>query len=95
MGQVLHGGAITTAAVRRAIQHSQESLSDRLRMVVAARRVVIGGPVAAEPKVRFSQALQQAARLTQPVSPCSPSSARNCATIALSSALRAASPTSG
>ena len=26
MGQVLHGGARTTAAVRRAIQHSQESL---------------------------------------------------------------------
>jgi transposase-like protein len=27
MGQVLHGGATTTAAIRRAIQHSQESLS--------------------------------------------------------------------
>jgi len=26
MGQVLHGTAITTEAVRRAIQHSQESL---------------------------------------------------------------------
>ena len=26
MGQVLHGSARTTAAVRRAIQHSQESL---------------------------------------------------------------------
>jgi transposase-like protein len=26
MGQVLHGSATTTAAVRRAIQHSQESL---------------------------------------------------------------------
>ena len=26
MGRVLHGGATTTAAVRRAIQHSQESL---------------------------------------------------------------------
>ncbi|MGB8601165.1 MAG: IS481 family transposase [Rhizomicrobium sp.] len=26
MGQILHGGATTTAAVRRAIQHSQESL---------------------------------------------------------------------
>jgi transposase-like protein len=26
MGQVLHGGATTTAAIRRAIQHSQESL---------------------------------------------------------------------
>ena len=28
MGQVLHGGATTTAAIRRAIQHSQESLRD-------------------------------------------------------------------
>lgn len=27
MGQVHHGSATTTAAVRRAIQHSQESLS--------------------------------------------------------------------
>ena len=27
MGQVLHGSARTTAAVRRAIQHSQESLN--------------------------------------------------------------------
>src|SRR6266487_968757 len=27
MGQILHGSARTTAAVRRAIQHSQESLS--------------------------------------------------------------------
>ena len=26
MGQVLHGGATTTAAIRRAIQHSQEGL---------------------------------------------------------------------
>ena len=26
MGQVFHGGATTTAAIRRAIQHSQESL---------------------------------------------------------------------
>ena len=26
MGQVLHGSARTTAAIRRAIQHSQESL---------------------------------------------------------------------
>jgi transposase-like protein len=26
MGQILHGGATTTEAVRRAIQHSQESL---------------------------------------------------------------------
>ncbi len=27
MGKVLHGSATTTEAVRRAIQHSQESLS--------------------------------------------------------------------
>jgi hypothetical protein len=26
MGQILHGGATTTEAVRRAIQHSRESL---------------------------------------------------------------------
>jgi hypothetical protein len=32
MGQVLHGSATTTEAVRRAIQHSQESLR-----VLAAR----------------------------------------------------------
>ncbi len=32
MGQILHGSATTTAAVRRAIQHSQESL-----MVLAKR----------------------------------------------------------
>ena len=32
MGQILHGSAKTTAAVRRAIQHSQESL-----MVLAER----------------------------------------------------------
>lgn len=32
MGQILHGSARTTAAVRRAIQHSQESL-----MVLAQR----------------------------------------------------------
>ena len=33
MGQVLHGSARTTAAVRRAVQHSQESLR-----VLARRR---------------------------------------------------------
>ena len=31
MGQVHHGGATTTAAVRRAIQHSQESLRVQTR----------------------------------------------------------------
>ena len=31
MGQVLHGCATTTAAVRRAIQHSQESLRELAR----------------------------------------------------------------
>ena len=31
MGQVLHGGATTTAAIRRAIQHSQESLRSLAR----------------------------------------------------------------
>ena len=28
MGQLLHGSATTTAAIRRAIQHSRESLRD-------------------------------------------------------------------
>jgi transposase-like protein len=31
MGQVLHGSARTTEAVRRAIQHSQESLRELAR----------------------------------------------------------------
>lgn len=38
MGQVLHRGAITTEAVRRAIQHSQESLR------ILARRLQPGPP---------------------------------------------------
>ncbi len=33
MGQVLHGSATTTEAVRRAIQHSQESLSTLVGLV--------------------------------------------------------------
>ena len=36
MGQVLHGSATTTEAVRRAIQHSQESL----RVLATLRQVV-------------------------------------------------------
>ena len=46
MGQVLHGSATTTAAVRRAIQHSQESLR------VLARRHVINQKTVAKWKKR-------------------------------------------
>src|SRR5437764_13521127 len=48
MGQVLHGSARTTAAVRRAIQHSQESLR------VLARRHGINPKTAAKWKKRPS-----------------------------------------
>jgi TetR/AcrR family transcriptional repressor of mexJK operon len=36
MGQVLHRGATTTAAIRRAIQHSQESLRTLARRFITA-----------------------------------------------------------
>ena len=48
MGQVLHGSATTTAAVRRAIQHSQESLR------VLARRYGINPKTVAKWKRRTS-----------------------------------------
>lgn len=50
MGQVLHGGATTTEAVRRAIQHSQESL----RML--AKRYGINQKTVAKWKTRTSVA---------------------------------------
>jgi transposase InsO family protein len=50
MGQVLHGGARTTAAVRRAIQHSQESLR------VLARRHGINPKTVSKWKKRKSAA---------------------------------------
>src|SRR5215210_7573946 len=50
MGQVLHGSARTTAAVRRAIQHSQESLR------VLARRHGINPKTVAKWKKRTSAA---------------------------------------
>src|SRR5215212_5078937 len=50
MGQVLHGSARTTAAVRRAIQHSQESLR------VLARRYGINPKTVAKWKKRKSAA---------------------------------------
>src|SRR3954466_15389394 len=50
MGQVLHGSARTTAAVRRAIQHSQESLR------VLARRHGINPKTVAKWKKRGSVA---------------------------------------
>ena len=34
MGRVLHGGATTAAAIRRAIQRRQDSLSARLTMLL-------------------------------------------------------------
>ena len=50
MGQVLHGSATTTEAVRRAIQHSQESLR------VLARRYGINQKTVAKWKRRTSVA---------------------------------------
>ena len=50
MGQVLHGSARTKAAVRRAIQHSQESLR------VLARRHGINPKTVAKWKKRTSAA---------------------------------------
>ena len=50
MGQVLHGGATTTEAIRRAIQHSQESLR------VLARRYGINRKTVAKWKNRTSAA---------------------------------------
>ena len=43
MGQVLHRGATTTAAIRRAIQHSQESLRALVSMASTPRRWPSGG----------------------------------------------------
>jgi hypothetical protein len=50
MGQVLHGSARTTAAVRRAIQHSQESLR------ALSRRYGINAKTVAKWKKRESTA---------------------------------------
>src|SRR4028119_846060 len=54
MGQVLHGSARTTAAVRRAIQHSQESLR------ALSRRYGINPKTVAKWKRRTSAADQRA-----------------------------------
>src|SRR3546814_18492579 len=62
MGQVHHGSATTTAAVRRAIQHSQESLR------VLARRYGINPKTVAKWKKRSSTA----DRTTGPSEPKSP-----------------------
>lgn len=48
MGQILHGSATTTEAIRRAIQHSQESLR------VLARRYGINQKTVAKWKERSS-----------------------------------------
>ncbi len=50
MGQVLHGSATTTEAIRRAIQHSQESLR------ILARRHGINQKTVAKWKKRSSTA---------------------------------------
>ncbi|RUV73200.1 IS481 family transposase, partial [Mesorhizobium sp. M5C.F.Ca.IN.020.14.1.1] len=50
MGQVLHGSATTTEAVRRAIQHSQESLR------TLARRYEINQKTVTKWKTRTSVA---------------------------------------
>jgi hypothetical protein len=42
MGQVLHGSATTTEAVRRAIQHSQASLRTLAKMLKIGRRAARG-----------------------------------------------------
>lgn len=44
MGQVLHGSATTTEAVRRAIQHSQESLRARWNIYSAYISGVLSSP---------------------------------------------------
>jgi DNA-binding transcriptional regulator YiaG len=60
MGQILHGSATTTEAVRRAIQHSQESL----RML--AERYGINQKTVAKWKKRTSVAdLPVSARITR------------------------------
>lgn len=50
MGQVLHGSATTTEAIRRAIQHSQESLR------TPAKRYGINKKIVAKWKTRTSVA---------------------------------------
>ncbi len=40
MGRVIHGSAATTAAVRRAIQHSQESLRALAKRYVINQKTV-------------------------------------------------------
>ena len=55
MGQVLHGSATTTEAIRRAIQHSQESLRG------LAKRYGINPKTVAKWRKRSSVALAEAA----------------------------------
>ena len=66
MGQVLHGGATTTEAVRRAIHHSQESLR------ALAKRYGVNPKTVAKWKarvLRFRPADRtQAAQIDSPVS---------------------------
>jgi hypothetical protein len=64
MGQVLHGSATTTEAVRRAIQHSQESLRG------LAKRYGVNPKTVAKWKARssVSDLPTQAAQIDSPVS---------------------------
>lgn len=45
MGQFLHGSATTTEAVRRAMQHSQESLRDQALLTKAGAKKETRVPV--------------------------------------------------
>ena len=65
MGQVLHGSARTTAAVRRAIQQSQESLRS------LAKRHGINPKTVAKWKGRGSVADQRTGRTANPSEPAS------------------------
>ncbi len=66
MGQILHGSATTTAAVRRAIQHSQESL------IVLADRYDINPKTVA--KWRARETVEDRKKIEDPSYPPSSSS---------------------
>jgi hypothetical protein len=51
MGQVLHGSATTTAAIRRAIQHSQESLRVLARVTASIQRRLRSGDGVARQRI--------------------------------------------
>ena len=59
MGQILHGSARTTEAVRRAIQHSQESLR------ALAKRYGVNQKTVARWKKRSSASMSRTGRRTR------------------------------